>query len=205
PARWVYFEAVSLDRLTGRCARIFDRLGVEAVSIDGGPHTQAAREVHDLLPEGAFIWRHTEGEMTVKRVDFLGVERRHVRLGREDLIDLLVEEIHGGPDAVRMPAPRSAAEEEVLAAVERHLMNLRKRRTPRAGGAEALRYEKNENHFAFAMAFAKLAEELAASEGVLVPAAGGTVPPAGPAAGGAAAPSGWIAPEEIWRRPLGRR
>ena len=51
----------------------------------------------------------------------------------------------------------------------------------------------------------ELAEELAASEGVLVPAAGGTVPPAGPAAGGAAAPSGWIAPEEFLRRPLGRR
>ena len=85
-------------------------------------------------------------------------------------------------------------------------MNLRKRRVSRAGGAEALRYEKNENHFAFAMAFAKLAEELAASEGVLVSAAGGTVPPAGPAAGGAPAPSGWIAPEEtLLRRSLGRR
>ena len=38
-------------------------LGVEAFVIDGGPHTQAARAVYDLNPDGGFIWRHTEGEM----------------------------------------------------------------------------------------------------------------------------------------------
>lgn len=178
PARWIYFEAPPLDRLAERCAGLFDRLGVEALAIDGGPHTGAAREVHDLLPEGAFIWRHTEGEMQVKRVPFLGTERCHVRLGREDLLDLLVEELHRGPSAVRLPRPRDGGEEALLAEVGVHLMNLRKVSRKRAGGRETLAYAGGENHFAFAMAFALLAERLAESEGVLVPAAGGTVPPA---------------------------
>ena len=168
PVRWVYFEAPPIDRLAARCADLFGRLGVEAAVIDGGPFTQTAREVHDLLPEGCFIWRHTPGEMVVKRVAFLGVERGHVRLNREELLERIVEEFHGGPGAVRLPAPRDAAEEALLAEVDAHLMNLRVRRGEGEGRA---RFERNENHFAFA--YAKLAEELARAEGILTAPAGG--------------------------------
>ncbi|MBI2132435.1 MAG: hypothetical protein HYT99_06430 [Candidatus Tectomicrobia bacterium] len=171
--RWVYFEAPPIERLVERCGRIFDRLGVEGMVIDGGPHTQAARAAHDLLPDGAFLWRHTEGEMGVKEVPFLGVPRRHVRLNREELLDLLVEEFHAG--SVRWPRPRSEAEETLLAAVESQLMNLRKSR--RGPGERPFLYERNENHFGFACAFAKLAEELLEREGSLAPHAGGTLPP----------------------------
>ncbi len=195
--RWVYFEAPPLERLAGRCARVFDRLGVEGLVIDGGPHTREARAVHDLLPEGAFIWRHTEGEMAVKRVAFLGAERRHVRIGREEMLDMLVEELHQGPGAVRMPQPRDAEEEALLAGVQAHLMNLRKARRPRAGGERRLAYERNENHFGFAMAFALLAEALAESEGILAPHAGGTLLPAGD--GAPAAPGEWSG-RRIFRR-----
>ena len=41
--RWVYFEALPIERLVERCGRIFAHLGVEGMVIDGGPHTQAAR------------------------------------------------------------------------------------------------------------------------------------------------------------------
>ncbi len=174
--RWRYFEAPPIEQLAARCEKIFDALGVEAMVIDGGPHTEAARRVHDLLPDGAFIWRHTEGEMSVKRVSFLGVERRHVRLNREELLSRLVEEFREG--AVRWPGPRDEKEETLLSGVERHLMNLRKKRIRRAGGEEIDVYERGENHFGFACAYAKLAEELAASEGILAQPAGGTVPPA---------------------------
>lgn len=61
--------------------------------------------MHDLLPEGCFIWRHTPGEMAVKRVAFLGVERGHVRLNREELLERIVEEFHGGPARSAFPPP----------------------------------------------------------------------------------------------------
>ncbi len=173
--RWIYFEAPPIGELPGRCERIFDALGVEGMVIDGGPHTEAARRVYDLLPEGGFIWRHTEGGMAVKRVPFLGVERRGVRMNREELLERLVEEFRVGE--VRWPAPRDEKEEALLAEVERHLMNLRKKRVRRAGGEEIDVFERGENHFGFACAYAKLAEELAVSEGMLAPPAGGTVPP----------------------------
>ncbi len=176
--RWRYFEAPPIERLAGRCASIFGALGVEAAVIDGGPHTEAARRVHDLLEGGAFIWRHTEGEMTVKTIPFLGVARRHVRMNREELLSRLVEEFREGPDAVRWPRPRDEKEEALLSDVERHLMNLRKKRVRRAGGGEIDVYERGENHFGFACAYAKLAEELAVSEGILAQPAGGTIPPA---------------------------
>ena len=156
-ARWVYFEAPLADRLAARCARIFEALDVRAAVIDGGPLTTVAREVHDLLPGGAFIWRHTEGAMAVKIETFLNVERRQVRLNREELLNLLVEEFREGPEAVRWPAPRDEAEEALLSEVEAHLMNLRKVRRTRAGGEEIDVFERGENHFGFACAYAKLA------------------------------------------------
>ena len=195
PVRWVYFEAPPVDRLAARCADLFGRLGVEAAVIDGGPFTQTAREVHDLLPEGCFIWRHTPGEMAVKRVAFLGVERGHVRLNREELLERIVEEFHGGPGAVRLPAPRDAAEEALLGEVDAHLMNLRVRRGE--GGA---RFERNENHFAFACAYAKLAEELARAEGILAAPAGGYAE-GGPAPGWGADPASYARRRaQRWRR-----
>jgi hypothetical protein len=179
PARGVYFEAPPADRLAARCARIFEALDVRAAVIYGGPLTTVAREVHDLLPGGAFIWRHTEGAMAVKTETFLNVERRQVRLNREELLNLLVEEFCEGPEAVRWPAPRDEAEEALLSEVEAHLMNLRKVRRTRAGGEEIDVYERGENHFGFDCAYARLAEALAESEGVLTAPAGATVlPPA---------------------------
>ena len=177
PARWIYFEAPPIERLVERCRAVFSGLGVEAFVIDGGPHTQAARAVYDLYPEGGFIWRHTEGEMQTRDVSFLGVERRHVRMNREDLLDHLVEEFHEGAGRVLLPSPRDTGEEALLAEVERHLMNLRKRPRIRSTGETVLAYERNENHFGFACAYARLAESLAQSEGVLAPIAGGTVTP----------------------------
>jgi hypothetical protein len=192
--RWVHFEAPPVERLVERCGAIFDRLGVEGAVIDGGPHTQAARAVHDLLPAGAFIWRHTEGEMSVKEVSFLQVARRHVRLNREELLDLLVEEFHQEATPVRWPRPRTEAEEALLEAVEGQLMNLRKSR--RGGGDRPFLYERNENHFGFACAFAKLAEELLAGEGGLAPDAGGTLLPPPPGGG----PGGMEGARRIFRR-----
>lgn len=176
-ARWIYFEAPPIERLIERCRAIFSGLGVEAFVIDGGPHTQAARAVYDLSPDGGFIWRHTEGEMQVKEVSFLGVERRHVRMNREDLLDHLVEEFHEGEGSVLLPSPKDALEEALLCEVERHLMNLRKKPRIRSSGETVLAYERNENHFGFACAYARLAESLAQSEGMLAPIAGGTVMP----------------------------
>ncbi len=175
PVRWVYFETPPLERLTARCRAIFSGLGVEAFVVDGGPHTQAARALYDLHPEGGFIWRHTEGEMHTKSVSFLGVERRHVRMRREDLLDHLVEEFHAG--GALLPRPANAEEEALLAQVERHLTNLRKKPRIRSSGETVLAYERNENHFGFACAYARLAESLARSEGILSPPAGGTVVP----------------------------
>jgi hypothetical protein len=177
PARWIYFEAPPVDRLIARCRVIFEALGVRAVVIDGGPHTTIAREVHDLLPGGAFIWRHTEGAMSVKDESFMNVERRQVRLNREELLNLLVEEFREGPGAVRWPTPQSEAEEALLETVESHLMNLRKTRRLRAGGEEIDVYGRGENHFGFACAYARLAEALAETESVLTAPAGGTLPP----------------------------
>ena len=177
PARWIYFEAPPIERLVERCRAVFSGLGVEAFVIDGGPHTQASRAVYDLYPEGGFIWRHTEGEMQTRDVSFLGVERRHVRMNREDLLDHLVEEFHEGAGRVLLPSPKDTGEEALLAEVERHLMNLRKRPRIRSSGETVLAYERNENHFGFACAYARLAESLAQSEGVLAPIAGGTVTP----------------------------
>ncbi len=171
--RWLYYEAPPIEELPGRCERIFDALGVEGMVIDGGPHTEAARRVYDLIEGGGFIWRHTEGEMSVKRVPFLGVERRHVRMNREELLNRLTGEFR--EDAVRWPTPRDEKEEALLNGVEVQLMNLRKKRVRRARGEEIDVYERGENHFGFACA--KLAEELAVSEGILAPPAGGTVPP----------------------------
>jgi hypothetical protein len=177
PARWIYFEA---DRLAERCASIFESLGVGAMVIDGGAHTTIARAVHDLLPGGAFIWRHTEGAMGVRMEDFMGVERRQVRLNREELVNLLVEEFREGPGAAIWPTPHDEGEESLLASVEGHLMNLKKSRRRRANGEEIDSYERGENHFGFACAYARLAEGLAESEGVLNAPAGGTLlPPAG--------------------------
>ena len=177
PARWIYFEAPPIERLIERCRAVFSGLGVEVFVIDGGPHTQAARAAYDLYPEGGFIWRHTEGEMQTKDVSFLGVERRHVRMNREDLLDYLVEEFYEGAGRVLLPSPNDTGEEALLAEVERHLMNLRKRPRIRSSGETVLAYERNENHFGFACAYARLAESLAQSEGVLAPLAGGTVTP----------------------------
>lgn len=177
PARWIYFEALPIERLVERCRAVFSGLGVEAFVIDGGPHTQAARAVYDLNPDGGFIWRHTEGEMLVKEVSFLGVERRHVRMNREDLLDHLVEEFHEGAGRVLLPSSGDTGDEALLAEVERHLMNLRKKPRIRSSGETVLAYERNENHFGFACAYARLAESLAQSEGILVPLAGGTVMP----------------------------
>ena len=177
PARWIYFEAPPIERLIERCRAVFSGLGVEAFVIDGGPHTREARAAYDLYPEGGFIWRHTEGEMLVKEVPFLGVERRHVRMNREDLLDHLVEEFHEGAGRVLLPSPKDTGEEALLAEVERHLMNLRKKPRIRSSGETVLAYERNENHFGFACAYARLAESLAQSEGVLAPIAGGTVTP----------------------------
>ncbi|MEK6709330.1 MAG: hypothetical protein AABZ64_02005, partial [Nitrospinota bacterium] len=182
--RWVYFESPPIERLAGRCGVIFNRLGVEGAVIDGGPHTQAARAVHDLLPAGAFIWRHTGGEMAVKEAEFLQVARRHVRLNREELLDLLVEEFHQEAAPVRWPRPRTEGEEALLAAVESQLMNLRKSR--RGSGERTFLYERNENHFGFACAFAKLAEELLEREGGLAPHAGATLLPPPPGGDGGA-------------------
>lgn len=184
PARWVYFEAPPADRLAGRCAVIFEAMNVRAAVIDGGPHTTIARAVHDLLPEGVFIWRHTEGAMGVKEEAFMGVERRQVRLNREELLNLLVEEFHEGPEAVHWPGPVDEAGEALLATVEAQLMNLRKTRRLRAGGEEVDVYERGENHFGFACAYARLAEALAETEGVLAAPAGGTLPPRYPQSGG---------------------
>ena len=156
---------------------IFAGMGVEAFVVDGGPHTQAARAVYDLNPDGGFIWRHTEGEMQTKDVSFLGVERRHVRMNREDLLDHLVEEFHEGAGRVLLPGPKDTGEEALLSEVERHLMNLRKKPRIRSSGETVLAYERNENHFGFACAYARLAESLAQSEGMLAPIAGGTVVP----------------------------
>ncbi|MBI3126717.1 MAG: hypothetical protein HYZ11_03840 [Candidatus Tectomicrobia bacterium] len=195
-ARWVHFEAPPVERLVERCRLVFDRLGVEGAVIDGGPHTQAARAVHDLLPGGAFIWRHTGGAMGVKEVSFLQVARRHVRLSREELLDLLVEEFHRETPPVRWPRPRNEAEEALLASVEGQLMNLRKSR--RGTGERPLLYERNENHYGFACAFAKLAEELAEGEGILAPDAGGTTLPAPPA--GAGGPGGTEGARRLFRR-----
>ena len=191
--RWVYFEALPIERLVERCGRIFAHLGVEGMVIDGGPHTQAARAVHDLLPAGAFLWRHTEGEMAVKEAEFLHVSRRHVRLNREELLDLLVEEFHQEAAPVRWPRPRTEQEEALLGAVEAQLMNLRKSR--RGNGERPFRYERNENHFGFACAFAKLAEELLEREGGLAPHAGATLLPA-PSGG----PGGTEGARRIFRR-----
>ena len=177
PARWIYFEAPPVERLIERCRAVFAGLGVEAFVVDGGPHTQAARAVYDLYPDGGFIWRHTEGEMQTKEVSFLGVERRHVRMNREDLLDHLVEEFHEGAGSVLLPRPQDAGEEALLCEVERHLLNLRKKPRIRSSGETVLAYERNENHFGFACAYARLAESLALSEGVLAPIAGGTVTP----------------------------
>ncbi len=170
--RWVYFEAPPLEALTERCAAVFNHLGVEAAVIDGGPHTRAAREVHDLLPDGCFIWRHTQSEdMTTKWVEFLGTERRHVRISREEILAALVEEFHSeGP---RLPTPRGEEEERLLSLVDTHLINLRKKQEERSGGQEVEVFAKNENHFGLACAYAKLAEQLAHSEGVIGVAAGG--------------------------------
>ena len=150
---------------------------MEAFVIDGGPHTREARAVYDLNPDGGFIWRHTEGEMQTREVSFLGVERRHVRMNREDLLDHLVEEFHEGAGRVLLPQPGDTGEEALLGKVERHLMNLRKKPRIRSSGETVLSYERNENHFGFACAYARLAEYLAQSEGVLAPLAGGTVVP----------------------------
>ena len=177
PVRWIYFEAPPIDRLLSRCRVLFARLGVEAFVIDGGPHTQAARAVYDLHPDGGFIWRHTEGEMRIREMSFLGAARRHVRMSREDLLDHLVEEFHLGAGRVLLPRPEGAADEAILSRVERHLLNLRKKPRVRASGETTLAYERNENHFGFACAYARLAESLARSEGVLAPLAGGTAPP----------------------------
>lgn len=178
--RWIYFEEPPIERILPRCRAVFEGLGVEAFVIDGGPHTQAARAVYDLHPEGGFIWRHAEGEARIREVAFLGAPRRHARVSREDLLDHLVEELHQGPERVLMPTPGSAEEEALLARVDRHLMNLRKRPRLRASGETVLSYERNENHFGFACAYARLAESLARSEGMLAPAAGGTAPPRAP-------------------------
>ena len=177
PARWIYFESLPVERLIARCRAVFSGLGVEAFVIDGGPHTREARAVYDLNPDSGFIWRHTEGEMQTKDVSFLGVERRHVRMNREDLLDHLVEEFHEGAGRVLLPSPKDTGEEALLNEVERHLMNLRKKPRVRSSGETALAYERNENHFGFACAYARLAESLARSEGVLAPFAGGTVTP----------------------------
>ena len=177
PVRWIYFEAPPIEGLIERCRAVFAGLGVEAFVVDGGPHTQAARAVYDLNPDGGFIWRHTEGEMLVKQVSFLGVERRHVRMNREDLLDHLVEEFHEGAGRVLLPSPKDTGEEALLNEVERHLMNLRKKPRIRSSGETVLAYERNENHFGFACAYARLAESLARSEGILAPLAGGTVVP----------------------------
>ena len=67
--------------------------------------------------------------------------------------------------------------DRLLSRVERHLLNLRKKPRVRASGETALAYERNENHFGFACAYARLAESLARSEGMLAPLAGGTAPP----------------------------
>ena len=104
-----------------------------------------------------------------------GVERRGVRINREELLNRLVEEFR--EDAPRWPTPRDEKEEALLTGVETQLMNLRKKRVRRAGGEEIDVYERGENHFGFACAYAKLAEELAVSEGILAPPAGGTVQP----------------------------
>lgn len=177
PVRWIYFEAPPIERLVHRCRAIFAHLGVEAFVVDGGPHTQAARGVYDLHPDGGFIWRHTEGAMQTKEVSFLGVARRHVRMSREDLLDHLVEEFHEGAQRVLLPHPGNPGEEALLAQVERHLGNLRKKPRLRSSGETILAYERNENHFGFACAYARLAESLARSEGILAPIAGGTVAP----------------------------
>ncbi len=177
PVRWIYFEAPPADRLAERCEKIFGALSVRAAVIDGGPHTTIAREVHDLLPWGAFIWRHTEGAMSVREEEFLGAHRRQVRLDREELLNLMVEEFHEGPEAALWPVPRDEAEETLLKEVEAHLMNLRKTKRRRAGGEIVEVYERGENHFGFACAYAKLGEALAESEGVLRAPAGGTLPP----------------------------
>ena len=99
----------------------------------------------------------------------------------EELLDLLVEEFHQEEVPVRWPRPRSEAEEALLAAVEGQLMNLRKSR--RGAGERPFLYERNENHYGFACAFAKLAEELLEGEGTLFPDAGGTIPPDSPGGG----------------------
>ncbi|MDE0331414.1 MAG: hypothetical protein OXL41_06045 [Nitrospinae bacterium] len=177
PVRWVYFESPPVERLIERCRAVFSGLGVEAFVVDGGPHTQAARAVYDLAPDAGFIWRHTEGEMQTKEVSFLGVERRHVRMNREDLLDHLVEEFHEGVGRVLLPQPKDSSEEALLGEVERHLMNLRKKPRIRSSGETVLAYARNENHFGFACAYARLAESLAQSEGMLAPLAGGTVMP----------------------------
>ena len=90
--------------------------------------------MYDLNPDGGFIWRHTEGEMQTREVSFLGVERRHVRMNREDLLDHLVEEFHEGAGRVLLPQPGDTGEEALLGKVERHLMNLRKKPRIRSSG-----------------------------------------------------------------------
>ena len=184
PTRWVYFEAPPADRLVERCSLIFEAMNVCSLVIDGGPHTTIAREVHDLLPEGGFIWRHTEGAMVVKEEAFMGVERRQVRLNREELLNMLVEEFREGPEAVHWPSPVDEIEEVLLTTVEAQLLNLKKTRRLRAGGEEVDVYERGENHFGFACAYARLAEALAETEGVLAAPAGGTLSPQSPQSGG---------------------
>lgn len=180
--RWVYFEAPPVERLVERCGRVREALGAEACVVDSGPYRLLARQVQDQDPENTFLWSHAEGEMRTAEGGHLGAVRKRVLLNREELLEGLLEEAAGMRGL--LPSPRTPEEEELLALAGTHLKNLRRKLAERAG-KEVLAFEKNENHFGFAMAYARLAEELAIAEGLLVPHAGGYAAPAGSAGAGA--------------------
>ena len=182
-ARWVYFEAPPVERLVERCRRAREALGVEAAVVDSGPYRLLARQVQDQDPENTFLWSHAEGEMRTAEGEHLGAMRKRVLLNREELLESLLEEA-GGMRSF-LPAARTPEEEELLALVGTHLKNLRRKLVEKAGGKEAFAFERNENHFGFAMAYARLAEELAIAEGLLVPHAGGYAAPPGMGEAGA--------------------
>lgn len=186
-ARWVHFERCDIASLIERCLAVRNALGVEACVVDAAPYRLEARQVQDQEPEATFLWSHTEAAMRTPVDEHLGVERKRVLLNREELLAELVDEVTGL--RAQLPTPRTGEEQERLALVAAHLKNLRRRLEVRAGGRETFVFEQNENHFGLAMAYARLAEELALAEGLLVPHAGGYAAPAGSAAAAAGRPS----------------
>ncbi|MEK7765122.1 MAG: hypothetical protein AAB368_02690, partial [bacterium] len=157
PHRLVHAAVVDSHGMVAHAARLRQGLGVQAAVVDAKPLRVEARDIAAQAPGSTWLLDFSASEgPREKEGRHEDLRFKRVVMGREEMIDALVDLLIMSPPGILLPRA-TAGSEETLRLVRLHLRNLKQEAVKTVTGVRQ-RYRRDvENHFGFALAMAVLA------------------------------------------------